>query len=310
MRKIITIIGPTASGKTNLAIQLAKRLNGEIIGLDSRQIYKGMEIGTAQPSKMERDGINHHLIGFREPSKPVSAGEFAKMVNIKINEIQNNGKRAIICGGAGLYYRAISKGIFHGSVSNLVLRNQLEKLYNKNPLKLYNRLKSIDPKYSKIVHINNKKRLIRALEIFETTRKTPSENYNNQKFDISPKLSLYTILLKWNKDNLNERIYQRTNLMIENGWINEVENLIQKQKEVKVDFPALDSIGYSQIYSYLEGVITLEKMLEKIIIKTRQLARKQNQWFNKEAIDLFIEMDNLKNKNFDQILHCLLKTIL
>ena len=131
MNKILTIIGPTASGKTSLSIKLAKRINAEIVGLDSRQIYKGMEIGTAQPNKIEMDGINHHLFGFRTPSKPISAGEYARMVNCKIKEIQDRNRRVIICGGAGLYYRALSKGIFNGSVSNIIIRNQLEEMYNK-----------------------------------------------------------------------------------------------------------------------------------------------------------------------------------
>ena len=147
MNKILTIIGPTASGKTSLSIKMAKRINAEIVGLDSRQIYKGMEIGTAQPNKIEMDGINHHLFGFRTPSKPISAGEYARMVNCKIKEIQDRNRRVIICGGAGLYYRALSKGIFNGSVSNIIIRNRLEELYNKNPKILLDHLKSIDPKY-------------------------------------------------------------------------------------------------------------------------------------------------------------------
>ena len=308
MKKIVTIIGPTASGKTNLAIKLAKRCNGEIVGLDSRQIYKGMEIGTAQPTRKEMDGVRHHLIGFRNPSEPISAGEFSSMVSAKINEIQRKNKIAIICGGAGLYFRALSRGIFHGSISNLVIRKNLEKLYDKNPMKLYNRLKSIDPKYCEIVHVNNKKRLIRALEIYETTKKSPSENFKDQKLHGAKNPSLFTILLKWNKHILNDRIFKRTKMMIRDGWVDEVRLLIKKREEGKIDFPSLDSIGYKQIHSYLNGGFTSDELIEKISIKTRQYARKQMQWFNKEVIDLFVEMDNIKNKNIDQILHGLLKT--
>ena len=309
MKKIVTIIGPTSSGKTNLAIQMAKRFNGEVIGLDSRQIYMGMEIGTAQPTKKEMDGVNHHLVGFRKPSKPISAGEFADMIKAKIIEIQKRGKKVIICGGAGLYYSAISKGIFQGSISDLNVRNHLENLYNENPMKLYSRLKSIDPKYSDIVHINNKKRLIRALEIYETTKKSPSENFENQKINYSSDISLFTILLKWNKNTLYDRIIERTNMMIKNGWIDEVKILMEKQEKNKIDFPAMDSIGYKQIQSYIRGHTTLDEIIEEINVKTRQFARKQRQWFNKEIIDLFVEMDSLKNKKIDQILHDLLRTL-
>ena len=124
---ILTIIGPTASGKTSLTIELAKRTDGEIIGLDSRQIYEGMPIGTAQPTDDEMDGIPHHLFGFRNPAKPISSGEYAKMVKEKVVEIRGFGKTPIICGGAGLYYRALKTGIFEGSVSDLPTRDRLDQ---------------------------------------------------------------------------------------------------------------------------------------------------------------------------------------
>ncbi len=136
MKNILTIVGPTSVGKTSISIDIAKKLNGEIIGLDSRQIYKGMTIGTAQPTEEEMDGIRHHLMGFREPSEPVSAGEYAKLVKEKVEEIQSHGKSPIICGGAGLYYRALTKGIFEGSISDLSARERLEKNMKKTP-KLY-----------------------------------------------------------------------------------------------------------------------------------------------------------------------------
>ena len=151
--------------------------------------------------------------------------------------------------------------------------------------------------------------MIRALEIYETTKKSPSENFKDQKLHGAKSLSLFTILLKWNKHILNDRIFKRTKMMIRDGWVDEVRLLIKKQEEEKIDFPSLDSIGYKQIHSYLNGGFTSDELIEKISIKTRQYARKQMQWFNKEVIDLFVEMDNIKNKNIDQILHGLLKTL-
>jgi tRNA dimethylallyltransferase len=180
MKNILAIVGSTAVGKTYIAVDIAKEFNGEIIGLDSRQIYKGMAIGTAQPTEEEMDGIRHHLMGIREPSEPVSAGEYAKLVKEKIEEIRSAGNSPIICGGAGLYYRALTKGIFEGSISDLLTRERLEKKYEENPEDLLHRLRSIDPEYGEIVHINNKKRLIRALEIYETTGKTPSDHFKLQ----------------------------------------------------------------------------------------------------------------------------------
>ena len=310
MRRIITIIGPTASGKTSLAVGLSKQLNAEVIGLDSRQIYKGMSIGTAQPTIEEMDGVKHHLIGFQDPSDPISAGEYSKLVIDRVKTIRSDSKVPIISGGAGLYYRAISKGIFKGSTSDLSVRYRLEELYDNDPIKLLEKLRSIDPEYAELVHLNNKKRLVRALEIFEVTGKTPSENFIDQISNPTAELDLYTIQIKWTRNILSERIMRRTDAMLDQGWIREVEFLLSKQKNDKVLYPAINSIGYDQIQSYLNNKITYEEMREEIIVKTRQLAKKQAQWFEKGPIDLALEMDNLDSQNISQILYCLLKVIL
>ena len=310
MRRIITIIGPTASGKTSLAVRLSKKLNAQVIGLDSRQIYKGMSIGTAQPTIEEMDGVKHHLIGFQEPSEPISAGEYSKLLIDRVKAIRSDSKVPIICGGAGLYYRAISKGIFKGSTSDLSVRHRLEESYDNDPIKLLEKLHSIDPEYAELVHLNNKKRLVRALEIFEVTGKTPSENFIDQRSNPTAELDLYTIQIKWTRNILNERIMRRTDAMLDQGWIREVELLLSKQKNDKVLYPAINSIGYDQIQSYLNNKITHEEMREEIIVKTRQFAKKQAQWFEKEPIDLTLEMDNLDSQNISQILYCLLKVIL
>ena len=310
MRRIITIIGPTASGKTSLAVRLSKKLNAQVIGLDSRQIYKGMSIGTAQPTIEEMDGVKHHLIGFQDPSDPISAGEYSKLVIERVKAILSDSKVPIICGGAGLYYRAISKGIFEGSMSDISARHRLEESYDNDPIKLLEKLRSIDPEYAELVHLNNKKRLVRALEIFEVTGKTPSENFIDQISNPTAELDLYTIQIKWTRNILNERIMRRTDAMLDQGWIREVELLLSKQKNDKVLYPAINSIGYDQIQSYLNNKITHEEMREEIIVKTRQFAKKQAQWFEKEPIDLTLEMDNLDSQNISQILYCLLKVIL
>ncbi len=306
MNKIITIVGATSSGKTSLAINLAQRFNGEVISLDSRQIYKGMEIGTAQPTNIEMKGVQHHLIGFSDPSKSVSAGKFAELVINKVKMIKSCSKTPIICGGAGLYYRAIKKGIFKGSMSNSELRHSIEKLYDLNPVSLFNKLQKIDPQYSRLVHINNKKRLVRALEIYEATGKTPTEHFKIQNSNQSNLLDLFTIMLSWNRENLINRIDKRLNQMLSAGWVKEVENLLKKQKNNSLSFSAINSIGYYQIQSYLNGQIDYNQMKEDIIIKTRQYARRQAQWFRKEKIDLIVEMDNVNIETIEEILYCLL----
>lgn len=305
----IAIIGPTAIGKTAVAVSLAKVLNGEIIGLDSRQIYKGMGIGTAQPKIEEKDGIPHHLIGLRDPSESISAGEYAKLVKDKINQIQTRRKFPIICGGAGLYFRALTIGIFDGSVSDLNIRDRLNVEYEENPDRLVERLMTIDPAYGEIVHINNKKRLVRALEIYESTGRTPSEHFKRQKDGSGDTLDLFSVLLELEKEKLNQQIELRTEAMLAEGWVDEVKQLIKYQTESELEFPALDSIGYKQIQSYLNNEISFYEMKEEIIIRTRQFSRRQVQWFKKENIDLRIDVSGLtKFQIAENILEGLHKT--
>jgi tRNA dimethylallyltransferase len=308
MKKILTIIGPTASGKTSLSVELAKKLDGEIIGLDSRQIYEGMSIGTAQPTQDEMEGIQHHLMGFQDPAIPISAGIYTSKVKEKVTEIQKNGKTPIICGGAGLYFRALKTGIFQGSVSDLPIRNRLDQAYEDDPVALLERLKFIDPEYAEIVHINNKKRLMRALEIYEITGRSPSEHFKAQKEKPTDSLNLYTILLNWNRQKIINRIERRTDEMLENGWIEEVESLLIQQEKSKLTYPGLNSIGYRQIQAYLKNEMTLDEMKEDIVIRTRQFARRQVQWFKKENIDLIVEMDNLDTEKIHQIIFDLIQS--
>ena len=292
-QKILTIIGPTAIGKTTVAIELAKQIKGEVIGLDSRQIYFGMEIGTAQPIYTEMEGIRHHLIGIRSPDKVIAAGEYAKLVDAVIVDIQQRNYEPIVCGGAGLYFRALHKGIFEDSNSDSTIREKLENEYDKNPQILLDRLIDIDPEYAEIVHINNKKRLARALEIYELTGKTPTEHFAEQKKGNPSKLNLFSVLLTMDKESLFRRICKRTELMLENGLIEEVEALLSKY-DAK-DVHPLDSIGYRQVISYLNGELSNQDMIDEINIRTRQYVKKQRTWFKNEPIDLELDVSNYSN---------------
>ena len=309
LKKVLTIVGSTASGKTTLAIEIAKRINGEIISLDSRQVFKGMAIGTAQPTKKQMDTVKHHLVGCLEPEEFISSGKYASLVKEKIDDIVSQNKNPIICGGSGLYYRAIQKGIFEGSISNLKIRKKLELQYAKNPKLLFNKLKSIDKKYSKIVHINNRQRLIRALEIYECTGKSPSEHFQTQCVDPAKTVELYTIFLRWERTSLNKRIKERTKDMLLKGWIDEVENLLELQTNRQKIFSSLNSIGYKHIKSFLNNEISKKEMFEIIYIRTRQLARRQEKWFKKEPINLFVMMDSLKGEKIYKILDCFVNRI-
>jgi len=250
------------------------------------------------------------LIGCIHPKEPLSAGRYAELVIDKVVLVQKNGKIPIICGGAGLYYRAIKTGIFSDSITDVNLRNELESSYDDDPNVLLKKLEEIDPEYASIVHINNKKRLVRALEIFGTTGKAPSINYQNQKSNPTKVLDLFTIRLDWDRKNLNKRINQRLDFMLSSGWIDEVNDLVECERKENSLFPALNTIGYGQIKSFLKNDISFEKMKENIFIKTRQFAKRQNQWFNNENTELTINMDNLKIDEIIQILCGLVKVMI
>jgi len=295
-KPVLAIVGPTAIGKTIVAIDVANKVNGEIIGLDSRQIYKGMGVGTAQPTIEELAAAPHHLIGVKDPDSPISAGKYAKLVLNLVKDISERGKEPIICGGAGLYYRAITKGIFSESETDLDVREKLIQEYEETgPEGLLNRLQELDPEYAVKVHPNNKKRLIRALEIYTVTGKPPSEHFNRQEKFGTQKLNIFTVLLTIDRKELDKRIAKRTAKMLNSGWIEETK-MLRKGIDPIAMHP-MDSIGYRQIAAFLDGKLNKEELEAKIILRTCQYARRQLQWFRQENIDLTIDIgiapDNL-----------------
>ena len=306
MKKILTIIGPTASGKTAISVAMAKQIGGEIVSLDSRQIYKGMSIGTAQPSLEEKGGIPHHLIGIQNPDTEVAAGHYADMVIKVVADIQKRKKIPIICGGAGLYYRAITKGIFEGSFSDASIRKKLEKEYDIHGGEfMLERLEEVDPNYAENVHPNNKKRLVRALEIYELTEKSPSSHFQEQQVSPTDTLDLFTIYLAWDRSILKDRIAERTEKMLSDGWVREVQNLLEAYPNKHLH--PLDSIGYRQIISFINGELSESEVKSKIIIRTRQFAKRQIQWFRNEKVHLTINMN--PNRMNEDIIKEILKGI-
>ena len=303
----LAIIGPTVSGKSRLAIEIAKKIKGEIIGLDSRQIYKDMSIGTAQLNKEEEEGIPHHLIGIKSPAERISAGAYAKLVLDEIKNIQSRNHVPIICGGSGLYFRSLIQGIFKGSKSDYDVRKKLENEYDKlGSHVLIDRLNRIDPDYAISVHPNNKKRLIRALEIYEITGKSPTENFKQQSKKNKSKLKILSIYLEWERKILNDRIKNRTRMMLKAGWIDEVEKLIRKYPNKNLQ--PLDSIGYREIVLWLNSNRTLDDLEKMIYIKTRQFSVRQIKWFKKESIDFTIKMNN--NSSIDKVSNNIIEKIM
>jgi|TARA_B100000315_G_C14595141_1_gene598475 tRNA dimethylallyltransferase len=291
MNKTFVVVGPTASGKSSLAVKLAKELNGEVIGLDSRQIYRFMEIGTAQPTPEEMNGIQHHLFGEINPDQAISSGEYAKMVGDREKGTLIRERVPIVCGGSGLYFRALTTGFFDGSGTDENIRKKLkEQLEIKGSIKLLEKLKKIDPEYAEIVHSNNHKRLLRALEIYEMTGLPPSEHFRRQKLNSQKQNQYFTIYLKGSLDSIAKRIENRTASMLKNGWVEEVKSLLEKV--YRTDCHPMDSIGYREIIQHLNGGLDYDDMVDLINLRTRKYAKKQMKWFDKEKIDLTINIDD------------------
>ena len=281
MKKIFSIFGPTGIGKSNLAIELAKKIDGEIIGVDSRQIYNGIPIGTAQPDSSQLNEVPHHLIGFRKLNEKISAGEYVKLIDNKIDKIIQKNKSPILCGGTGIYFKSLKDGIFEGSHTNEDIRSRLEKEYEIDKEKLFRSLQKIDPDYSNKVHINNKKRLIRALEVFETTGKPMSENFDASSKNSRYVNDFYFVYLKMHNDLLHPRILKRIQYMIDDGMIDEVEEIIKH----KINISHIDYIGFKEISSFLNREISINEAIENIFVRTRQYAKRQDTWGRGNMLD-------------------------
>ena len=299
MKKIFSIFGPTGIGKSSLAIELAKKIDGEIIGVDSRQIYNGIPIGTAQPDSSQLNKVPHHLIGFRKLDEKISAGEYVELIDNKIDKILQKNKSPILCGGTGLYFKSLKDGIFEGSHTNEDIRNRLEQEYEIDKEKLFRSLQKIDPDYSNKVHINNKKRLIRALEVFETTGKPMSENFDASSKNSRYANDFYFVYLKMHNDFLHPRILKRIKCMIDDGMINEVEEIIKR----KIDISHIDYIGFKEISSFLNKEISINEAIENIFVRTRQYAKRQRKWFNVNNYDISFDLHEIsKNDIVDKLI--------
>jgi len=299
LKKIFSIFGPTGIGKSSLAIELAKKIDGEIIGVDSRQIYYGIPIGTAQPDSSQLNEVPHHLIGFKKLNEKISAGEYIELIDNKIDKIIQKNKSPILCGGTGLYFKSLKDGIFEGSHTDEDIRSRLEKEYEIDKEKLFRSLQKIDPDYSNKVHINNKKRLIRALEVFETTGKPMSENFDALSKNSRYANDFYFVYLKMHNDLLHPRIFKRIKCMIDDGMIDEVEEIIQR----KINISHIDYIGFKEISSFLNKEISINEAIENIFVRTRQYAKRQKKWFNVNTYDISFDLNEIsKNDIVDKLI--------
>ena len=277
--KLIVICGPTASGKTSLSIELAKRINGEIISCDSMQIYKDMTIGTAKPTKEEMDGVPHYLLDFVSPSDRYSVADFKQEATKKIDDILNRNKVPIIVGGTGLYVDALVKNITYPEIEiDLKYREQLEKDIQDNGLEeLYKQAVKIDEQAMKNISKNDKKRIMRVLEIYHQTGKTKTQLEAESRL-VPPPYEYIVFAIDMDREKLYERINKRVDIMMEQGLIQEVNDLINKYTE----FPtAMQGLGYKEVVEYIEGKTTKDEMIEKLKMETRHYAKRQLTWFRK-----------------------------
>ncbi len=299
MQKVIVIAGPTASGKTSLGVELAKKINGEVISADSMQIYKDMTIGTAKPTPEETENIPHYLIDFVSPDERYSVADFKKDAEEKIDEILAKGKVPIIVGGTGLYIDSLVYGIEFPDIeydeeyrNSLMKEAETEEGLNK----LYEEAKKIDPEAMEKISQSDKKRISRVLEIYHATGKTKTELEIKSR-EKGVKYDYIVFAIDWDREKLYERINLRVDIMIEQGLVDEVKNVYNKYEK----FPtAMQGLGYKEVVEYLEGKISFEEMVEKIKLETRHFAKRQLTWFrkNKDIIWIDGQQDKLKNVDF------------
>lgn len=271
--KVIAVVGATASGKTSYAIELAKQINGEIISADSRLVYKGMDIGTAKPTVEERQGIPHHLIDVVEPEENYSAGWYAKDARECTKDIISRGKTPIIAGGTGLYFRILLENYDLPEMNaDYELR---EELSSKSFEELFEILSRLDEKAANSVEQNDKKKLIRYIEIVKHTGKPLhlARGIKDEK-----EFEVEWIGLNYPREELYDRINRRVDLMVEQGLIEETKQLLEKHGRIP---NIVDTIGYREIISYLDGELSLDEAKDKLKQNTRNYAKRQLTWFRK-----------------------------
>ncbi|MEJ5306536.1 MAG: tRNA (adenosine(37)-N6)-dimethylallyltransferase MiaA [Ignavibacteria bacterium] len=288
-RRVLAIVGPTASGKSKLAIKIAQRLKTEIISADSRQIFKELTIGTAKPDEEDLKKIKHHFINHISLNEQYDVGKFVKEAEKIINELHSLNKIPIVVGGSGLYINSLLYGIFEGPSADEEIRQSLEKeLREKGLESLCQKLMEFDPETCAKIDKNNPRRIIRALEVYYLTGK-PISQIQREKHK-TPEFETLIFGLKWERQKLYERINRRVDQMIKAGLIDEVQNILKKfGGDVNV---ALQTVGYKEVIEFLNEEISYDDMIELIKRNTRRYAKRQLTWFRKDKNIQWIEIQS------------------
>ena len=290
MTKIITICGPTGIGKTAFAIALARELDGEIIGADSMQIYKYMDVGTAKPDERERRLAIHHLVDFLDPADNFGAKRFTALADQAIIDIAKRGRVPVVAGGTGLYIRALLHGLFRGEPACPATLGELNlALEDKGAPALHEELTTCDPRAAEKIHPNDGFRIVRALEVFLTTGVPISQCRQAHDFE-SDRYQSLTFGLHMDRKLLYDRINQRVDIMMAQGLLDEVKGLVSQG--YSLELKSMQSIGYRHMGMYLKGDVSLDEAIRLLKRDTRRYAKRQFTWFNKEKDLIWINADD------------------
>ena len=278
--KIVIVLGPTAVGKTELALAVAQRVNAEIVNADSQQVYRYLDIGTGKPSKPERERVRHHLIDVVNPDEDFNAARYRQLAAASIDEIHKRGAKVLVSGGTGLYLKALTGGLFSGPGQDTELRANLEREIAQIGLAaLYDRLVAIDPGANTKIHPNDRQRIIRALEVYQRTGRPLSEWQNEHRFQ-EEAFQVLKIGLARARDELYDLISRRSESMIRAGLLDEVRGLMERGYEL--DLKPLRSVGYRQMGEVIEGIKGLPEAMAEMKQETRRLAKRQLTWFRSD----------------------------
>ena len=286
----LVILGPTASGKSALAMALAQAAGAEILSVDSMQVYRGMDIGTAKPTPQQRRRVRHHLIDYVDPDEAFTVARFVQAADGAIADAERRQVPLILTGGTPLYYKALFEGLFEGPSADPMLRARLASLDNAQ---LAAQLKQIDPIAAARIHINDTKRLIRAIEVHELTGR-PITSLQNEWGGEHRHRALW-IGLQWDREALNRSINLRVKQMLASGWVDETRGLLQRDRPIS--HTAGEATGYRDLIEHLQGKMSLDDAAEQIKIATRQLARRQMKWFRRFANVMWIN----GQRSFDEM---------
>lgn len=292
---VLAVVGPTASGKTALSIALAKALDGEIISADSMQIYKGMDIASAKPTKEERAGIPHHMMGVISPETPYSVADYVEDAGKAIADVWNRKKCPILVGGTGLYVDSLLSGTrFIPSPTDLELRKELQAQYDAlGGEAMLQKLKAFDPESAARLHPNNNKRIIRAFEVYRLTGKTMTEALENSHSEPSRYKPVYIGINFADRAVLYDRINRRVDLMLESGLLDEAKDFFEHTTAT-----AAQAIGYKELKPYLDGEVTLDEAVERLKQVTRNYAKRQLTWFKRNPEIHWLYPDTCTKEEF------------